>query len=183
MYGDEDSKNPEQQQEQREAEQLAITKKEARAIANTNEAILTRVPAINDAPAQVRIAVFGTEPPSLDASYDEWLRYCLIAVARTPARSKDLAWELKRTYIDLVGRRYSYGREDKERLIAFAFRIGADTSVSDPTISGGLTGIGALVTTERRENLNQTVKQFPLAQNSPGLIEGFRNLISGKRAP
>ncbi len=179
MYGDEEStENKMTPEEQR----LVLIRKEAKSIADTNEAIHAKVPAMNDAPAQVRIAVFGTEMPSMDASYDEWLRYCIVAVARTPARSKDMAWELKRTFIDLVGRRSSYGREDKERLIAFAFRISTDTSVSDPTISGGMTGVGALVTTERRESLNQTVKQFPIAQNSPGLIEGLRNIVSGKRA-
>ena len=180
MYGDDDPKDPELLEAQREAEQLAVTKKEARAIANTNEAILAKVPGLSDTAAQVRTAVFGTDIPAMNASYDEWLRYCIIAVARTPARSKSEAWELKRTYLDLVGRRSSYGREDKEHLIAFAFRIAADVSVSDNTISGGITGISALVTSDRRETLNQTIRQPP-PQPAPGLIEGFKNLVSGRR--
>ena len=186
MYGDDSDPKNEQAEQQRENEQrLAIIRKEAKAIADTNEAIHAKVPAMNDAPAQVRIAVYGIEIPSIDSSPKEKIRYCQTLVSRIPSLSVSESWELRRTLADIVDRASSQGRDGvvNERLDLFIFRLNALVATADPKATQGLTGISALITSDRRETLNQTVKQFPIAQNSPGLIEGFRNLISGQRAP
>jgi len=171
-------------QKKRELDQkLALIRQEAKAIADTNEAIHAKVPAMNDAPAQVRIAVYGLEVPGPLSSPQEKIRYCQTMVARIPSLSTDVRWELSRTLADIVDRASSQGREDmiNERLDLFIFRLNSLVATADPKATQGLTGISALITNDRRETLNQTVRNLPLATNSPGLIEGFKNLIGGRR--
>ncbi|MFA4849140.1 MAG: hypothetical protein WC626_05375, partial [Methanoregula sp.] len=86
--------------------------------------------------------------------------------------------------VDIMNRAQGQGRSDmvRDRLDRFIFRLNALIATADPKATQGLTGIAALITSDRRETLNQTVRQLPIAQNSPGLIDGFRNLFSGKRS-
>lgn len=182
MYGDVD---PEETQDMKKeaAERRAIIRQEARAIADTNEAIHAKVPAINDAPAQVRIAIYGIDIPGPEASIKEKIRYCQAIVSRIPAVSKDEAWEIKRTFADILDRSRSQGREDivHERLDSFILRVNLLISTADPKATQGLTGIAALITQDRRETLNQTIRQQPLSINSPGIVESLRNIVSGGR--
>ncbi len=183
MFGDQDPEDSAQAQQQKDINQrLALVRQEVRAIADTNEAVHAKVPAMNDAPAQVRIAIYGIEIPGPDAGIREKIHYCQQLVSRIPSLSRGESWELRRTLVDIMNRASSEGRRDmvNDRLDRFIFRLNALVATADPMATQGLTGIGALITSDRRETLNQTVRQLPIAQNSPGLIEGFKNLFRGK---
>lgn len=186
MFGDQDAPDMARvaQEQQRDIDQrLALIRQEVRAIADTNEAVHAKVPAMNDAPAQVRIAVYGIEMPGPNASINEKIRYCQQIVSRIPSLSLDQSWELRRTLVDITNRASCQGRRDmvNDRLDRFIFRLSALIATADPKATQGLTGIASLITSDRRETLNQTVRQLPISQNAPGFIEGFRNLISGRR--
>ena len=185
MFGEQDSESTALVQQQKDIDQrIALIRQEVRAIADTNEAVHAKVPAMNDAPAQVRIAVYGIEIPGPNASIKDKIRYCQQVVSRIPSLSQDQSWELRRTLVDIMNRAQGQGRSDmvRDRLDRFIFRLNALIATADPKATQGLTGIAALITSDRRETLNQTVRQLPIAQNSPGLIDGFRNLFSGKRS-
>jgi hypothetical protein len=184
MFGEEDTKTEAQQQKEID-DRLALIRREARAIADTNEAIHAKVPAMTDSPAQVRIALYGNELPPEGSSPKAKFRFCQIVLSRIPSLSSGEAWEVRRTLADIRDLMSSEGQEDvvDERLDLMIARLQSYISTVDPkAASGGLTGIGALITSDRRETLNQTVRQLPLASNSPGLVEGFKNLISGRRS-
>jgi hypothetical protein len=182
MYGDEEP-DVTREQQQEINQRLALIRQEAKAIADTNEVIHAKVPAINDAPAQVRIAVYGLEIPPPGSSPKEKIRFCQHLVSRIPSLSQNESWELRRTLADIVDIASCGGRSDvvHERIDLFIFRLEALISTADPKATQGLTGISALITSDRRETVNQTVRQLPLAQNSPGLVDGLRNLISGRQ--
>lgn len=185
MFGEQDKEDGTLALQQKDIDRrLALIRQEVRAIADTNEAVHAKVPAMNDAPAQVRIAVYGFETPGPNASIKEKIWFCQEVVSRIPSLSQDQSWELRRTLVDIMNRASSEGRNDMvhDRLDRFIFRLKALIATADPKATQGLTGIAALITSDRRETLNQNIRQLPLAQNSPGLIEGFRNLISGKRS-
>jgi hypothetical protein len=182
MFGDEETTEDQKLQKEKET-QLALIRKEAKAIADTNEAIHAKVPPMSDAPAQVRLAIYGIDIPGPDASPREKIRYCQHMVARIPSLSIGEGWELRRTFVDILDQSRSQGREDivEERLDAIIFRINELVAIADPKATQGLTGISALITQDRRETLNQTIRQQPLAINSPGIVEGLKNLVSGRR--
>jgi len=182
MFGDEEPYD--KQAEERENEKrIALIRQEARAIADTNEAIHAKVPAMNDAPAQVRIAIYGVDMPGPNASPKDKIRYCQTMISRIPSLSVGEGYQIRRTFIDVLDQSRSQGREEivDERLDALIFRISQLVSIADPKATQGLTGVGALITQDRRETLNQTIRQQPLAANSPGLVEGLRNLVNGRR--
>jgi hypothetical protein len=183
MFGDEETTEDQKAQKEKEDQQLAVIRKEAKAIADTNEAIHAKVPAMNDAPAQVRIAIYGLEIPGPNATPKDKIRYCQNMVSRIPSLSRDEGWEVRRTFTDILDQSRSQGREDivEERLDALIFRINELVAIADPKATQGLTGISALITQDRRETLNQTIRQQPLAVNSPGIVEGLRALVSGRR--
>lgn len=181
MFGEAD---PAVSQQQEEIDRrLALVRQEVRAIADTNEAVHAKVPAMNDAPAQVRIAVYGIPVPGPEASIKEKIHYCQEIVSRIPSLSLDQSWELRRTLVDIMNRASSQGRRDmvNDRLDRFIFRLNALIGTADPKATQGLTGISALITSDRRETLNQNIKQATLGSNSPGLIDGLRSMISGRR--
>ena len=182
MFGDEEPTETTQSQKDKE-NQLAIIRREIKTIADTNEAIHAKLPATNDAPAQVRLAIYGIEIPGTDASPKQKIRYCQVLIARVPSLSTGEGWEVRRTFIDILDQSRSQGSEDivEERLDALIFRINMLIATADPKATQGLTGISALITQDRRETLNQTIKQQPLAINSPSIVDGLRNLVSGGR--
>jgi hypothetical protein len=184
MFGDEETTEDQKGQKERQNQQLALIRKEAKAIADTNEAIHAKVPAILDGTAQVRMYITGPEDPGPDASPAELLWYIESMMARVPAWSTGEAWECRRTYIDVQEQLRSEGREEIaiDRLHALKVRVFLAQATADPKAAqGGLTATSALITQDRRETLNQTIRQQPLAVNSPGIVEGLRNLVSGRR--
>lgn len=187
MYGENDTNEQEQMQQdiqKQNEKRLALIRQEVKAIADTNDAIHAKIPSLNDAPAQVRIAIYGVEVPGKEASPKDKIRYIQTLVSRVPSLSVGEGWELRRTFTDILDQSRSQGREDivDERLDAMIFRINELIAIADPKATQGLTGIGALITQDRRETLNQTIKQQPLAINSPGIIESLRNVVNGGRS-
>jgi hypothetical protein len=186
MFGDEDQQNTEDESkslaERQKQEQIRLIHEEAKMIAAANDAVHQRNPSIIDSSAQVRIAIYGVDIPGPDASPKDKIRYCQIMVGRIPSLSVNEGWEVRRTFIDILDQSRSQGREDivDERLDALIFRINELIAIADPKATQGLTGVGALITQDRRETLNQTIRQQPLSANSPGIIEGLRKIVSGR---
>ena len=176
-FGDVDEPGVDQQKMDLDR-QRALIRQEARAIADTNEAVHAKVPATTDAAAQVRIAVYGIDFPGFGASNDELIWYDMQVMSRIPSISKDEAWELNRTFLDIVEGTQRQGREEaaRGRLIVFTSKLHLKISTADKNATQGLTGISALITSDRRETLNQTIRQAPL-NNSPGIIDGFKNMV------
>lgn len=187
MYGDDG--NPQQQtdnqQPTEEETRLALFRKEAKAIADTNEAIHARVAPLSDATGQVRLYVTGPDRPAPGASIEELKIYVEAMIARIPALSPSAAWEFQRTFLDILEESEGEATDEvtKNRFHALIFRINAAQATADPRAAqGGLTATGALITQDRRETLNQTVRQQPLAISSPGIVDSLKGLMSGRRS-
>ena len=143
-----------------------------------------RAGSLVDTAAQVRLAVYGVEPPDSRAGKSEWIRYIIIIMGRIPAISKDAAWERRRTFEDILDRASSQGSNEMvlNDLKSFAAQLSLDISTADPrAATGGLTGIGALITSDRRETLSQRVVQSTIGQNQPGLIDAFKSVFVGRK--
>jgi hypothetical protein len=108
MFGDTDDKDAALIEDQRKEheQRLALIRREAQALQRTNEEIHSKIPSINDAPAQVRLAIYGLERPRYDSPIDELLWYCTELVGRIPATSRGEAWERTRTFADLTARAF-----------------------------------------------------------------------------
>ena len=160
---------------------LALMRREAQILQKTNEEIHSRVPSINDAPAQVRIAIYGIERPKYNAPVEELLWYCTELIGRVPATSRGEAWERNRTFADLTARASGSVNDEtlRKNIMDFVFRIEAMISTADAGATQGMTGIMAITTSTRYEKLDQNIRNLPMP-NAPGLFEGIMNKIRGK---
>ena len=185
MYGDDDTeagKDLALAQKREQRERLALIRAEARAIADTNDAIHARAPAITDAAAQVRIAVWGTELPAPSAPIGDLIRYCQMAVSRIPGLSVGERWELSRTLADICDRAESQGRDHiiRSRLDQFLFKLESLKATADPKAKEGLTAIMALISSNQTIKQDQTIRA-PNPAPSPGMVDAFKSAIGIRR--
>jgi len=169
-------------QKKEHEQRLALMRREAQILQKTNEEIHARVPSINDAPAQVRIAIYGVERPRYDAPIDELLWYCTELIGRVPATSRAEAWERKRTFADLTARASGSVNDEtlRKNIMNFVFALEAMISTADPQATQGMTGIMAITTSTRYEKLDQNIRNIPLP-NAPGLFDGIISKITGRK--
>jgi hypothetical protein len=184
MFGEPEVKgNTEIEEAQRKEheQRLALMRREAQILQKTNEEIHSRVPSLNDAPAQVRMAIYGIERPKYDAPIDELLWYCTDLMGRVPATSRAEAWERNRTFCDLTARASGSVNDEtlRKNIMDFVFRIEAMVSTADAGATQGMTGIMAITTSTRYEKLDQNIRNLPLP-NAPGLFEGIVNKLRGR---
>jgi hypothetical protein len=183
MFGDANTNDANLIEEQRKEheQRLALIRKEAQLLQRTNEEIHSKVPSINDAPAQVRFAIYGMERPRYDAPIDEMLWYCTELIGRVPATSRGEAWERNRTFADLTARGSGSVNDEtlRKNIMDFIFRLESMISTADPHATQGMTGIMAITTSTRYEKLDQNIRNLPLP-NAPGLFDGILNKIRGK---
>jgi hypothetical protein len=185
MYGDEE---PQQStdivamQKKEHQQRLALIRQEARAIADTNDAIHARTPAITDAAAQVRIAIWGADMPSPDAPIEDLIRYCQMAVSRIPALPPGERGELSRTLADISDRAESQGRDHiiRSRINQFLFKLESLKATADPKAKEGLTAIMALISSNQTIKQDQTIRA-PNPTPSPGMVDAFKNAIGVRR--
>lgn len=184
MFGDEpvqDDADIIEAQRKEHDQRIALIRKEAQVLQKTNEELHSKVPSINDAPAQVRIAIYGIERPRYNAPIEELLWYCTELIGRIPATSRGEAWERNRTFADLTSRASGSVNDEilRKNIMDFVFRIQAMISTADAGATQGMTGIMAITTSTRYEKLDQNIRNLPLP-NAPTLFEGFMNKIRGK---
>jgi hypothetical protein len=184
MFGEEPAQDNTEiiEAQRKEHEQrLAIIRREAQILQKTNEEIHSKVPGINDAPAQVRMAIYGLERPKYDAPVDELLWYCTELIGRVPATSRGEAWERTRTFVDLTARASGSVNDEtlRKNIMDFIFRIESMVSTADAGATQGMTGIMAITTSTRYEKLDQNIRNLPMP-NAPGLFEGVLNKIRGR---
>lgn len=182
MFGDNtgDTELADAQKQEHET-RIALIRREAQILQKTNEEIHSKIPSINDAPAQVRMAIYGLERPSYHAPIEEMLWYCTDLISRVPATSRGEAWERNRTFADLTARASGSVNDEilRKNIMDFIFRLEAMVSTADPHATQGMTGIMAITTSTRYEKLDQNIRNLPIP-NAPGLFEGIMNKIRGK---
>ena len=182
MFGDNTSDTALVDAQKQEHEQrIALIRREAQILQKTNEEIHSKIPSINDAPAQVRMAIYGLEQPKYNAPIEEMLWYCADLIGRVPATSRGEAWERNRTFADLTARASGSVNDEilRKNVMDFIFRLKAMVSTADPHATQGMTGIMAITTSTRYEKLDQNIRNLPIP-NAPGLFEGIMNKIRGK---
>ena len=184
MYGEttSDEASIEEIQRKEHEQRVALVRREAQVLQKTNEEIHARMPSINDAPAQVRMAIYGLERPRYNAPIDELLWYCTELIGRVPATSRGEAWERNRTFADLTARASGSVNDEtlRKNIMDFIFRIESMVSTADAGATQGMTGIMAITTSTRYEKLDQNIRNLPMP-NAPGLFEGIMNKISGRK--
>jgi hypothetical protein len=184
MYGDTttDEAALEEAQRKEHEQRIAIVRREAQVLQKTNEEIHARMPSINDAPAQVRMAIYGLERPKYDAPINELLWYCTELIGRVPAASRGEAWERTRTFADLTARASGSVNDEtlRKNIMDFIFKIESMVSTADAGATQGMTGIMAITTSTRYEKLDQNIRNLPMP-NAPGLFDGIMNKITGRR--
>lgn len=183
MFGDAEQETSIADEQRKEHEQrIAIIRREAQVLQKTNEEIHSRVPGINDAPAQVRMAIYGVERPRYDAPVQEMLWYCTEIMGRIPATSRGEAWERNRTFADLTARASGSVNDEtlRKNIMDFIFRLESMISTADAGATQGMTGIMAITTSTRYEKVDQNIRNLPMP-NAPGLFEGIMNKITGRK--
>lgn len=169
-------------QEKEHQERIALVRREAQILQRTNEEIHSKVPSINDASAQARMAVYGLDRPTRDAPIEDLLWYCTQLMGRVPATSRGEAWERNRTFADLTARASGSVNDEilRKNVMNFVFRLESMIATADPhAAQGGMTGIMAIITSVRNERVDQNIRNLPLP-NAPGLFEGIMSRIRGK---
>ena len=184
MFGDTEDKDSAliEAQKKEHEQRIALIRKEAQILQRTNEEIHSKVPSLNDAPAQVRIAIYGLERPGSNAPIDELLWYCTQLMGRVPATSRGEAWERNRTFADLTARASGSVNDEilRKNLLDFVFRIQAMIATADNNATQGMTGIMAITTSTRYERLDQNIRNLP-TPNTASLFDGIMNKIKGGR--
>lgn len=184
MFGEEPKQDGdiEEAQKKEHEQRIALIRREAQVLQKTNEELHSRAPSINDAPAQVRIAIYGLERPRYDAPIEELLWYCTELIGRVPATSRGEAWERNRTFADLTARASGSVNDEtlRKNIMDFVFRIEAMISTADAGATQGMTGIMAITTSTRYEKLDQNIRNLPMP-NAPGLFEGIMKKIRGSK--
>lgn len=185
MFGDtttqQETAELEDEQRKEHEQRLALIRREAQILQRTNEEIHAKVPSINDAPAQVRLAVYGIERPAYNAPINQLLWYCTELIGRVPATSRGEAWERARTFADLTARASGSVNDEilRKNIMDFIFRLEGMISTADPHATQGMTGIMAITTSTRYEKVDQNIRNLPLP-NAPGLFEGVLTRIRGR---
>lgn len=185
MFGDtsaqQESAELENEQRKEHEQRLALIRREAQILQRTNEEIHAKVPSINDAPAQVRLAVYGIERPGYNAPIDALLWYCTELIGRVPATSRGEAWERARTFADLTARASGSVNDEtlRKNIMDFVFRLESMISTADSHATQGMTGIMAITTSTRYEKVDQNIRNLPMP-NAPGLFDGLMNKIRGR---
>jgi hypothetical protein len=181
-YGEEDEINSKQKKEDDHKREVALIRAAAQEQQAKNDAVAARAGSLVDTAAQVRLAIYGIDVPGKGSSTDEKKWYCQMMIGRIPGISPSESWEFGRTFEDILNRLECQGCDDTVMgdLDSFIFRINKAISTADPkAASGALTGVGALITSDRRETLNQRVTQSTLGQNSPGVVESLKRMFGG----
>jgi hypothetical protein len=182
--GSTEEENQQQSVEEQRKREVALIHQEAQTILAKNDAANIRAGSLVDTAAQVRFAVYGIEVPAAKAGKREKIRYCQIMVGRIVAMSRDGAWEIQRTFEDILQRAESQGSNELVQgdLDSFIFRINSAIATVDPKAMCSVhTGVEALVTTNRSETLNQRVVQSTIGQNQPSILDAFKSVFPGSR--
>lgn len=183
MFGETDTTDTAllEAQEKEHQERIALIRREAQVLQRTNEEIHSKIPSLNDASAQVRMAIYGVERPTSHAPIEDLLWYCTELISRVPATSRGEAWERNRTFADLTARSSGSVNDEilRKNIMDFVFRLESMIATADPGASQGLTGIMAITTSTRYERVDQNIRNLPLP-NAPGLFEGIIAKIRGK---
>ena len=134
----------------------------------------------NDQATQVREALFGCKLPTED-DFEEWFPTLSIAidlVARVPGYDSSIFFELNRDMEDLVDRANSQGRKKiiASKMQKFIFKLRSLVPKGDVSIPG-LTGVGAMITTNN--NSKQEIR-MPQQPPSPNFLGNIGNMIRGR---
>lgn len=130
-----------------------------------------------DQAAQVRKALFECEIPKTAAEFEEWipmLRAIIDAVPRTPGYDAQIWGELNRDFEDLVDRAHSEGRSKiiASKMQKFFFKVRSLVPKGDIPVTG-ITGVGAMITTNTNQTQTIRMPQAPPQQSFISQLNPF----------
>jgi hypothetical protein len=119
----------------------------------------------NDQAAQVRLAIFNCPLPETDEEFGKWIPMLATAVdmvARIPGIDHNVVNELNLRMELIVDRSHSQGRPRAvaSKMQKLIFRLRSYVSMADTPMQG-MTGIGAMVTTNQKQEQIVRMPQQP----------------------